>query len=225
LNMIQLRHVFKKFPNGATVLSDISLEIAQGEFAYIAGPGGSGKSTLLRVLFGAEKPTAGEVTVNGFELTQKGFSGIYRLRRSMGVVFHDSKLLKDRSVARNIEFALEATGHLDRRARDRVYEILTRVGLQERRSEPIAALSAGEKRRVAIARALVNDPCLLLVDEPTENLDVRITTDVMSIFSQLHKEGKTIVFATQDMDLIRLNPSRTIRIAEGKRVDEVNTET
>jgi len=217
--MIQMAHVSKTFPNQISALSDISLEVLPGEFVYVAGPSGSGKTTLLRILFCAERPTRGEVMVNGFPITQKGFNKVHQLRRTMGIVFQDAKLLQDRTASDNVAFALEATGQFQKEVNRKVSEILTQVGLQERGGEPIIALSAGEQQRVAIARALVNDPPLLLVDEPTGNLDAQITTDVMRIFSQLHQKGTTVVFATQNTELIRRYPYRTIHIAGGRRVD------
>jgi cell division transport system ATP-binding protein len=219
IDMIQMAHVFKTFPNRISALSDISLEILPGEFVYIAGPSGSGKTTLLRILFCAEKPTGGEVTVNEFHITQQGFSKVYQLRRTMGIVFQDAKLLQDRTANENVAFALETIGQFQKEVKKKVSEILTQVGLQERGGEPIITLSAGEQQRVAIARALVNDPPLLLVDEPTGNLDAQITTDVMKIFSQLHQKGTTVVFATQNTDLIRRYPYRVIQILGGRRVD------
>ena len=217
--MIQMAHVSKTFPNRISALSDVSLEVLPGDFVYIAGSSGSGKTTLLRILFCAERPTHGEVTVNGFPITQKGFNKVHQLRRTMGIVFQDAKLLQDRTASDNVAFALEATGQFQREVKRKVSEILTQVRLQERREEPILALSAGEQQRVAIARALVNDPPLLLVDEPTGNLDAQMTTDVMRIFSKLHQKGTTVVFATQNMDLIRRYPYRTIQVTGGKRVD------
>jgi cell division transport system ATP-binding protein len=217
--MIQMAHVSKTFPNQISALSDISLEVLPGEFVYVAGPSGSGKTTLLRILFCAERPTRGEVMVNGFPITQKGFSKVHQLRRTMGIVFQDAKLLQDRTASDNVAFALEATGQFQREVKRKVSEILTQVGLQERGGEPVIALSAGEQQRVAIARALVNDPPLLLVDEPTGNLDAQITTDVMRIFFQLHQKGTTVVFATQNTDLIRRYPYRTLHITGGRRVD------
>jgi cell division transport system ATP-binding protein len=214
-----MTNICKTFPNHISALSNISLEILPGQFVYIAGPSGSGKTTLLRILFCAERPTSGEATVNGFHITQKGFSQVYQLRRTMGIVFQDAKLLQDRTASENVAFALEATGQLRKEVKEKVSAILTQVGLQERGEEPIVSLSAGEQQRVAIARALVNDPPLLLVDEPTGNLDTQITTEVMKIFGQLHQKGTTVVFATQNTDLIGRYPYPVIRMLAGRRVD------
>jgi cell division transport system ATP-binding protein len=217
--MIQMTHVFKTYPSHISALSDINLEVSAGEFIFITGPSGSGKTTLLHILFCAERPTSGEVMVNGIHITQKGFKRIYQLRRKMGIVFQDFKLLQDRSVGENIAFALEVTGHVRKEVKKKVSEILGRVGLQERKEDSVLALSAGEKQRVAIARALVNDPPLLLADEPTGNLDDPMTLEVMEIFKDLHHRGTTIVFATQDIDLIQRYPYRVVYLLNGKKVN------
>jgi cell division transport system ATP-binding protein len=217
--MIQMTHVFKTYPNQITALSDITLEILPGEFTFIAGPSGSGKTTLLRILFCAERPTSGEVIVNGIDITRKAFSKIYQLRRRMGIIFEDFRLLRDRTVGENIAFALEVIGHGRKEAKRKVSEVLRQVGLKEREGDPILALSAGEQQRVAIARALVNDPPLLLADEPTGNLDAQMTLEVMKIFADLHRRGSTVVFATQDTDLIRRYPYQVIPILNGRRMD------
>jgi len=219
-----MKHVFKIYPNQISALSDITIEISPGEFAYIFGPSGSGKTTLLRILFCEERPTRGEVIINGIEVTRKGFNAIHQVRRTMGVVFQEFKLLRDRTVRENIAFVLEVTGHSRREVRARVMEILEWVGLPERKDDPMYALSAGEQQRVAIARALVNDPPLLLADEPTGNLDVQMTMDVMKIFMDLHKRGTTVLFATHQEHLVRRYPFRVISLGEttgsGKTKDE-----
>ncbi len=214
--MIDMHHVFKTYPSQISALSDVTLEILPGEFTFIAGPSGSGKSTLLRVLFCAERPTSGEVVVQGMHITQPGFKKISQLRRTMGIVFQDFKLLRDRTVNENVAFALEITGHSRKEAKNKASEMLRRVGLEEREEDPILALSAGEQQRVAIARALVNSPPLLLADEPTGNLDARMTLDVMGIFTDLHQKGTTILFATQFTGLVKRYSYRVIQILNGK---------
>jgi len=217
--MIQMSHVYKTYPSQISALSNMNLEISPGEFVFIAGPNGSGKTTLLRILFGAEKPSSGEVIVNGMNITEKGFNNVYSLRRTMGIIFQDFKLLRDRTVSENILFALEVTGHSRKEAKNKVSEILSQVGLQEREKNSVLTLSAGEQQRVAIARALINDPPLLLADEPTGNLDDQMAIDVMGIFTNLHLKGTTVVFATHDTDLIQGYSYRIISIAGGKKVD------
>jgi cell division transport system ATP-binding protein len=217
--MIEMHHVSKTYPSQISALSDITLEILLGEFIFIAGPSGSGKSTLLRILFCAERPTSGEVIVHGMHITQPGFKKIYQLRRTMGIVSQDFKLLRDRTVNENIAFALEVTGHTRKEAKNKASDMLRRVGLEEREEDPILALSAGEQQRVAIARALVNSPPLILADEATGNLDAKMTLEVMGIFTDLHQKGTTIVFATQYTGLIKRYPYRVIQILNGRKVD------
>jgi cell division transport system ATP-binding protein len=217
--IIEMHHVFKTYPSQISALSDITLEIFPGEFTFIAGPSGCGKSVLLRILFCAEKPTSGEVVVHGMHITQSGFKKIYLLRRKTGIVSPDFKLLQDRTVIENVAFASEVIGQDRKEAIDKASEILRRVGLEKRENDSIFSLSAGEKQRVAIARALVNSPPLILADEPTGNLDVQTTFEVMEIFRDFHRRGATVVLATQDTGLIRHYPNRVIQLSEGKKVE------
>jgi cell division transport system ATP-binding protein len=217
--MIQMIHVHKTYPNQFFTLSDISLEISTGEFVFIAGPSGSGKTTIMRLLFCAEKATSGDVVVNGIQITQ-GFGSIHQLRRTMGVVFQDSKLLQDRSVSENVALALEVRGQFGQSVRDKVSDVLFEVGLHGREKDSIFSLSAGEQQRVAIARALITHPPLLLLDEPTGNLDRQMTSDVMEIFSQLYQKGTTIVLATHNTELLHQYPYRRITLQAGKLVEE-----
>jgi cell division transport system ATP-binding protein len=217
--MIEMYEVFKTYPSQISALSDINLEILSGEFAFIAGPSGSGKSTLLRILSCAERPTSGEIVVHGMHITQPGFKKIYQLRRTMGIVSQDFKLLKDRTVNENVALALEVTGHTLKEAKSKASDMLRRVGLGEREGDSILALSAGEQQRVAIARALVNSPPLILADEPTGNLDARMTLDIMKIFTDLQQSGTTIVFATQFTGLVKRFPYRVIQILDGRILD------
>ncbi len=214
--IIDMDHVSKTYPSRISALSDVTLEISPGEFTFIAGPSGSGKSTLLRILCCAERPTSGEVVVYGMHITDPGFRKIYQLRRSMGIVSQDFKLLRDRTVNENVAFALEITGHTRKEAKHKASDMLGRVGLEERGQDPILALSAGEQQRVAIARALVNSPPLILADEPTGNLDAKMTLDIMGTFIDLHQKGSTIVFATQFTGLVKRYSYRVIRILAGQ---------
>ncbi len=183
-------HVYKTYPSQIVALDDINLEILPGQFTFIAGPSGSGTTTLLHILFGSERPTRGQVIVNGIDTTGKGFRKIYPLRRKIGMVFQDFKLLRDRTVGENIAFALEVTGHPQRQIRERVSEILKWIDLLGRERDSVLTLSAGEKQRVALARAIVNHPVLILADEPTGNLDDRMASDVMKLFKALHLRGR-----------------------------------
>lgn len=217
---IEMNHVFKTYRSQISALSDITLDILSGEFTFITGPSGSGKSTLLRILCGAEKPTGGEVVIDGIEITRSGFKKIHQLRRKMGIVSQDFKLLRDRTVKENVALVLEVTGHTTRESRNKASDMLTRVGLEKREADPILALSAGEQQRVALARALVNSPSLILADEPTGNLDAQMTLQVMGIFSDLNCQGATILFATQFTGLVKRFPFRIVPILNGKILNE-----
>jgi len=156
------------------------------------------------------------VIVGGVQITQPGFNKIHQLRRRMGIVSQDFKLLRDRTASENVAFALEVTGHTRKEAKSKASDMLRRIGLEEREEAPILALSAGEQQRVAIARAVVNSPSLILADEPTGNLDAKTTLEVMGIFSDLNHQGTTIVFATQFTGLIKRLPYRVIHISNGQ---------
>ncbi|MBM4339640.1 MAG: ATP-binding cassette domain-containing protein [Deltaproteobacteria bacterium] len=210
--MIQMFSVSKTYPSQITAFSDFYLEVGAGEFVFITGPSGSGRSSLLRILFGAEKPSSGEVIVNGIRLTQPGFKKAYQVRKMMGIISPDFKLLKDCNVRENISFVLEVMGYPPKAIKEKVYQALILMGLQEREKDSILSLSAGEQQRVAIGRALVKDPALILADEPTSILDDEMTGRVMTIFSELQQKGTTIVFATQDTHLIQRYPHRTISL-------------
>jgi cell division transport system ATP-binding protein len=218
--VVEMDHVSKIYPNRISALSEVTLEILPGEFTFIAGPSGSGKSTLLRILWCAEKPTSGEVVVCGMHLTAPGFRKLYQLRRTMGIVSQDFKLLRDRTVNENVAFAVEITGHTRKEAKRKASDMLGRVGLEGREQDSILALSAGEQQRVAIARALVNSPPLILADEPTGNLDAKMTLDIMGTFIDLHQKGTTIVFATQFTGLVKRYAYRVIRILDGQIPNE-----
>jgi len=213
-------HVDKTYPNQIAALDDINLEISPGQFTFITGPSGSGKTTLLHILFCSERPTRGRVIVNGIETTQKGFKKIYQLRRKIGMVFQEFKLLRDRTVGENIAFTLEVTGYPQREINKRVLEVLKWVSLLGRERDSVLTLSAGERQRVAIARAVVNNPALILADEPTGNLDDQAAGDVMKLFMAVHLQGTTVVIATQNKDLIRRYHYPVIQILKGRRIDE-----
>lgn len=217
--MIQMFHVSKTYPNKIVALTDINLEIPPGEFVFLSGPSGSGKSTLLRILFGMEKPTSGEVIIHGMRITHPRFKKIHQLRRIIGFISQDFRLLRDRTVWENVALALEVVGCPLQEIRKKVEEILIRVGLQERGRDSILSLSAGEQQRLIIARALVNHPLLILADEPTGVLDTQMKEEVMGLLLEFHQNGATILLATQDRDLIQKFPYRVIPLQAGRRMD------
>lgn len=215
--MIHMFSVSKTYPSGITALWDLHLEVKAGEFVFVAGPSGSGKSTLLRILFGAEKPSSGEVIVNGIRLTRPNFKKIHRLRRAMGIISPDFKLLQNRNVTENVAFPLEVRGYSPKDIGERVSGALRQVGLQQREKDSILSLSTGEQQQVVIARALVDEPPLILADEPTGFLDKRMTEEIMAIFSELHQKGTTILFATQDTGLVQGCHQRVISLPACER--------
>ena len=212
-------HVCKTYSSQIAALDDINLEIFPGQFTFIAGPSGSGKTTLLHILFCSERPTSGQVIINGIDITQKGLKRIYQLRRKIGMVFQESKLLNDRTVKENIALTLEVTGHPQEGIEKRVLEILEWVGLLGRERDPVLTLSAGEKQRVAIARAVVNNPALILADEPTGNLDSKVGKEIMTLLLNLNKQrGTTLIIVTHD-PTISEQTQRSIHIRDGMVVN------
>jgi cell division transport system ATP-binding protein len=213
--VIRLSHVVKTFPNGALVLKDVSFHIQKGEFVFLTGHSGAGKSTLLKLLYAEQRPTQGEVRVGGHLVHTLKADEIPRLRRRLGIVFQDFRLLEDRTAGENIAFALEVTGARNDTIPARVTRVLTQVGLAPRAQAYPRELSGGEQQRVAIARALVNDPAILLADEPTGNLDERATRGVFQLLREINAGGTVVVMATHDLDLVRQTTYRTIEMREG----------
>ena len=214
--MIQLFHVHKEYAGGAPALTDVSLHVHKGEFAFVTGPSGAGKSTLLRLVFCAEAPSAGTLLVLGRNVARMPRSAIPHLRRSIGVVFQDFKLLADRTVAENVAFPLEVRGLRRGEVRRRVAEMLRSVGLELQAQKFPPALSGGEQQRVAVARALVGDPALVLADEPTGNLDPERTLEVMELLQGAHARGTTVVVATHDRGLLDRYRRRVIALERGR---------
>ena len=216
--MIRLSHVHKSYPNGALALKDVSFRIGKGEFVFLTGHSGAGKSTIMKLLFAEQRPSTGEVRVSGYSLGELRPADVPKLRRRLGVVFQDFRLLEDRTAAENIAFALEVTGARSDTIAARVMRVLTQVGLSAKSRAYPRELSGGEQQRVAIARALVNDPAILIADEPTGNLDERATRGVFQLLRDINGGGTVVVMATHDLDLVRQTSYRTIELRDGSVV-------
>ncbi len=213
--MIRLSHVYKTFPNGALALKDVSFSVGKGEFLFLTGHSGAGKSTIMKLLFAEQQPTSGDVRISGYNVSVLKRDEVPKLRRRLGVVFQDFRLLEDRTAAENVAFALEVTGARRDTIAARVMRVLTQVGLAAKARAYPRELSGGEQQRVAIARALVNEPAILLADEPTGNLDERATRGVFQLLRDINAEGTVVVMATHDLDLVRQMSYRTIEMREG----------
>jgi len=217
--VIKLQSVYKEYPRSGTALRNVSLHVRKGEFAFLTGHSGAGKSTILKLVQMAEMPSAGEVRVSGFSSARLKRGEIPKLRRKLGVVFQDFRLLPDRTAEENVAFALEVTGARRAAIRPRVQKLLAQVGLSAKGSGLPDELSGGERQRVAIARALANDPFILLADEPTGNLDEWSARGVFDLFREINAAGMTVLMATHDLDLVRAHPEyRVIELSAGEVV-------
>ncbi|HKE90350.1 MAG TPA: cell division ATP-binding protein FtsE [Gemmatimonadales bacterium] len=213
--MIKLTNVFKTYAKGGLALKDVTFHIAKGEFAFLTGHSGAGKSTVLKLIYADEQPTDGEVRVSGYVVTDLSPRDVPHLRRRLGIVFQDFRLLEDRTAEENVAFALEVTGARRSTIPARVMRVLTQVGLAAKAGAYPRELSGGEQQRVAIARALVNEPQVLLADEPTGNLDERATRGVFQLLRDINASGTAVVMATHDLELVRTAPYRVIELQEG----------
>ena len=216
--MIRVFDVYKTYDKHTSALAALSLHVDQGEMVFLTGPSGAGKTTLLRLLYGAERPERGQIIVNGRNIARLQRRHLPDLRRSLGLVFQDFKLLPERTAFDNIAFALRAVGAPSREIRQRVTRLLYHVGLSHQRDVPARRLSGGEQQRVAIARALVNTPQLVLADEPTGNLDPEMTREIMRLFVQMHQHGTTVLIATHDQTLLRHADYRVLTLRSGRLV-------
>ena len=213
--MIKIFHVAKNFgPNIA--LHDIDLRIRKGEFVFITGPSGAGKTTLLRLIFGAEKPDKGQILINGINLNRISGLKLDLLRRKIGFVFQDFKLLHRSTVFQNVALALEVRGERQAIIRKKTHQILRAVGLSKKEQTLPLQLSGGEQQRVAIARAVISDPLILLADEPTGNLDPDITREIMVLFRSINLRGTTVVIATHSKELLEDTDQRMIALSKGR---------
>jgi cell division transport system ATP-binding protein len=221
MKFIEIKNCSKVYKNGVTAIANLDLEIAKGEFVFIIGQTASGKSTLIKMLYREEKPTNGEVIVGGINVAKLRNSKVYKLRRKIGVVFQDFKLLPKLTVYENVAFGLESLGLKEEEIKPKVLDALEQVGLKDKvRSFP-HQLSGGEQQRVCIARAIANDPKLLICDEPTGNLDPETSKDIMKVIENINKTtGTTVVMATHDKEIVNRMKKRVVTIENGVKVGD-----
>ena len=213
--MIEFTDVEKSYAEGNVALRGITMQIEDGEFAFLVGPSGSGKSTIIKLITGELKPTAGAVHVNGYSLERIRKREIPFLRRTVGVVFQDFRLIGTKTVYENVAFAMRVIGAQEKEIRDRVPYVLDLVGLETKAKRHPGELSGGERQRLAIARALVNNPSTIIADEPTGNLDPALSFEIMTLLQEINNLGTTMLVVTHDQNLVRLFHKRTIAINEG----------
>ena len=218
--MIRFDKVTKTYPRaaGATALRDVSFRLGKGEFAFLTGPSGAGKSTILKLLYMDERPTSGEVRISGYSSLKIKHREIPTLRRRLGIVFQDFRLLDDRTAEANVAFALEVIGTPRASIPGKVARALTQVGLASKATALPRELSGGEQQRVAFARALVNDPFVLIADEPTGNLDERATRGIFQLLREINASGTAVLMATHDLALVRSTDYRCIELNHGEIV-------
>lgn len=222
--MIQLHNVSLAYQRDATALNNITLKIEKGEFVFLTGPSGAGKTTLLRLLYGALSPTRGQVLIDGKNVSHMTASQIPHLRRLIGVVFQDFKLLPSRTVFENVAITLEVLGWGRADIGKKVMHILKQIGMESKINLTPQRLSGGEQQRVALARALVNDPKILLADEPTGNLDDANKNQILNIFKEANVRGTTVVVATHDRRLIDHAHKRLVTLSNGEIVEQMEKE-
>lgn len=218
--MIKLEHVSKSYSAGIPALNDVNLEIEDGEFVFIVGDSGSGKSTLIKLLLKELEPTEGTITVNGKELKKIRKKQVPRYRRKVGVVFQDFRLLKDRNVYDNIAFAQKVIGEPNTHIKKKVPKMLSLVGLAAKYKSYPKELSGGEQQRVAIARALINEPAILLADEPTGNLDNNNAWEIMKLLEEINEKGTTVIVVTHNLEIVKVMKKRVITVKKGVIVSD-----
>jgi cell division transport system ATP-binding protein len=216
--MIRFFHVTKEYPRTGAAVRDVSLRVAKGEFCFLTGPSGSGKSTLLKMVFAEELPTSGEVRVAGTNVSKMRRAEVAYLRRKVGIIFQDFRLLPDRTAEENIAFAMEVTGAPRDAIPGKVSRLLTQVGLASKGTSYPPQLSGGEQQRVAIARALVNDPLVIVADEPTGNLDDRATRGIFQLLREINASGTAVLMATHDLALVKRAEARVVELNRGQVV-------
>lgn len=216
--MLEMRHAGKVYPGGAVALEDINVHIKPGEFVFLVGPSGAGKSTFIRLISREIEPTSGQILVDGVDVMKLKRGDIPYLRRQLGIVFQDFRLLNDRTAYENVAFAMQVIEAPSHKIRQRVDEVLELVGLKGRGDNYPGEMSGGEQQRVAIARAIVNDPLLVIADEPTGNLDPETSKEIMEIFTQINSRGTTILMATHDKTMVDYMQKRVIALENGRLV-------
>jgi cell division transport system ATP-binding protein len=217
--MIEAQHVSKVYSRGVYAVRDLSLRIDKGEFVFLTGPSGAGKSTLLRLLLRQDVPSEGRLIVGGRDLARLSVRQVQAYRRSLGFVFQDFKLLPNKTVLENIAFVPRVLGMAAPQQQRRTFQVLKWVGLQHRMNAFPLELSGGEQQRIAIARALVNDPIIIIADEPTGNLDPDLSLEIMNLFREINARGTTVLVATHDRELIRRVGRRTLTLDHGSIVE------
>ena len=221
MEIINLKNVYKTYPNGVGAVFNLNLTINKGDFVFIIGGSGSGKSTLIKMLYREEKPSRGDIILGGVNVGRLRNSRVYKLRRLIGVVFQDYKLLPKLTVYENVAFALEVTGVDSKNIRKRVIDVLDKVGLKHKAKEYPDKLSGGEQQRVAIARAVVNHPKILICDEPTGNLDPTISMEIMEILEKINKAyGTTVLMVTHDLEIVKRMKKRVIVLKDGRLIKD-----
>ena len=218
--MIKLEHVSKSYSAGIPALNDVNLEIEDGEFVFIVGSSGSGKSTLIKLLLKELEPTEGSIMIDGKYLRKIRRRHIPQFRRNIGVVFQDFRLLKDRNIYENIAFAQKVIGEPNKNIRKKVSAMLSMVGLAAKYRSYPKELSGGEQQRVAIARALVNEPSILLADEPTGNLDNNNAWEIMKLLEEINERGTTVIVVTHNLDIVKVMKKRVITVQKGVIVSD-----
>ncbi|SRR5690606_27884271 len=213
--MIIMKDVYKKYPNGVVAANGIDVQIDQGEFVYVVGSSGAGKSTFIKMMYREEKPTKGTIIVNGIDITKLKNRKVPIFRRSIGVVFQDFKLLPKLTVYENVAFALEVIEESPRTIKRKVMEVLDLVNLKHKARMFPGELSGGEQQRVSIARSIVNNPMVVIADEPTGNLDPESTKGIIEIFEEINSRGTTIIMATHNKEIVNTRKHRVIAIEDG----------